>query len=409
MAVTSAKRKCRVKRCGNYLKTSRPELPILPAMLTPAEAPGAVHRPDAAAKLQALLDTTQDGVVMFDHHGRIESMNRAAERLFDYDESEVLGRDIGLLMTESRQAHAELVARHPHSSISSLGAAGRDALARRRDGTTFPVFLSIGRIGTVDPPSFVGLMRDATVLDQARRAQERLSHVSRLTMLGEMVAGIAHELNQPLAAIATYAQAGERLLSTPATDLADVQVALGQIAAQALRAGEIILRLRSLARQPLSRRELRDLNEVVRELTPLIHADARQHDIRVLIDLAPEHLLAEHDPEQIQQVLLNLLHNAIEALGQEPAGTREIHISTMLTTDGHVQLCVRDNGPGVDPGIRQRMFHPFCTTKPAGTGLGLAISYSIAKAHGGTLEHVRSDTPGATFRLVLPPFRGNLS
>jgi two-component system sensor kinase FixL len=350
-----------------------------------------------------LLDTTPDGVVMFDRDGRIECLNRAAEQLFDYDEQELLGRDIGILMTDvDRAEHETYLARCERPPDLRDSRAGRDVVARRRDGTTFPVCLSVGRIGKADPPRYVGLMQDATVLNQARRARERLSYVSRLTMLGEMVSGIAHELNQPLAAIATYAQASQRLLSDDTTDIGEVQQALAQIAAQALRAGDVMLRLRSLARQPRARRDLCDLNEVVHELTPLIIADARLHDVRIDVDLAPEPLLVEHDREQIQQVLLNLLHNAFEALAQEPVGARQVAVRTVLEADGHMQLCVCDNGPGVDPAIAQRMFHPFCTTKATGTGLGLAISRTIAESHGGKLEHVRREPRGAIFRLVLP-------
>jgi C4-dicarboxylate-specific signal transduction histidine kinase len=173
-----------------------------------------------------------------------------------------------------------------------------------------------------------------------------------------------------------------------------------------LRAGEIILRLRELARGSPSRRAPCDLNDVVRDLMPLINADARHHNVRIALDLAHERLLAEQDPEQIQQILLNLLHNAIDALAEEPAQTREIRISTSRGNGGQVQLDVCDNGRGVDPRIAAQMFHPFCTTKPAGTGLGLAISHSIARAHGGHLEYIPGSARGARFRLSLPRSSG---
>jgi len=265
------------------------------------------------------------------------------------------------------------------------------------------VCLSVGRIGDSYPPRFVGFMRDATAHDEARRAQERLAQVSRLTMLGEMLAGIAHELNQPLAAITTFAHASQRLLELPDPDIAEVHYALGQIAAQSLRSGDIIRRLRSLAQQKETLRQSSDLNAVVRELRALIESDARLHGVRIVFDLAPDSLFAELDPAQIQQVLLNLLRNAIEAVHDEPPGFREIMICTRSTPDGQVELRVCDTGPGIDPEISQRMFHPFCSTKPAGTGLGLAISRTIANAHGGKLEHVEREPRGAIFRLTLPP------
>jgi two-component system sensor kinase FixL len=355
---------------------------------------------DAETQLRALLDTTLDAVVMSDSRGRIERFNRAAERLFAYDEQEVVGHDVGMLIPDTDYAKPEsYLARCERTDVTGTG---RDAVARRRDGTTFPVCLSVGRIGDSDPPRFIGFIRDATAQDEARRAQERLAQVSRLTMLGEMLAGIAHELNQPLAAITTYAHASQRLLEVPDPDIAEVNYALGQIAAQSLRAGDIIRRLRSLAQQKQTRRESHDLNAVVLELRRLIESDARLHGVRVFFDLAPDSLFAELDPAQIQQVLLNLLRNAIEALHDQPPGSREIMICTLSTPDRQVELRVYDNGPGIDPEISQRMFYPFCTTKPAGTGLGLAISHTIAEAHGGKLEHVRREPRGAIFRLTLP-------
>jgi signal transduction histidine kinase len=145
------------------------------------------------------------------------------------------------------------------------------------------------------------------------------------------------------------------------------------------------------------------LNAVVRELRALIESDARLHGVRVLFDLGPGSLFAELDAAQIQQVLLNLLRNAIEALHDEPPESREIMICTRSIPDGQVELRVCDTGPGIDPEISKRMFHPFCSTKPAGTGLGLAISRTIADAHGGKLEHVPREPRGAIFRLTLPP------
>jgi two-component system sensor kinase FixL len=229
-----------------------------------------------------------------------------------------------------------------------------------------------------------------------------MMHVSRLATMGEMATGISHELNQPLAAIATYAQAVKRLLAAPDPPTEDISEALEQIAAQALRAGEIIRRLRTLVRNRQTQRETTQLNTLIEELGTLTRADARLHDIRVTLELAPDLPVLEVDPIQIQQVLLNLVRNAEQALEGAGPGEREILISTRLHPDGEVEVRVRDNGPGVAPDIVENLFHPFATTKVEGTGLGLAISRSIIEAHKGKLEYAPESPRGSSFIFRLP-------
>ena len=239
--------------------------------------------------------------------------------------------------------------------------------------------------------------------DATRRLQERLMHVSRLAAVGEMAAGVAHELNQPLAAVANYAQACERLLGMPDADLEEVRDALRQITAQAVRAGDIISRLRGLTRARESLGELTDINALILELADLIESDARLHESACHFELAEGLAPLTLDRAQIQQVVFTLVRNAFEALDERPLGAREVVVATARAADGDVLIEVRDNGPGISAEIAQRLFDPFCTTKTAGTGLGLASSRTIARAHGGTLEH-RPNTPdGACFLLRLPP------
>lgn len=238
--------------------------------------------------------------------------------------------------------------------------------------------------------------------DATRLLQDRLMHVSRLSAVGEMASGIAHELNQPLAAVANYAQACERLLGAAQPDLEEVRDALRQITAQAVRAGDIISRLRGLTRSRESSREVCDVNALIRELADLIESDARTHGSRCRIDLADSLPPLVLDRAQIQQVVLALVRNALEALQTCPNGAREVVVSTARAPDGDVAIEVRDNGPGIGSEIVQRLFEPFCTTKPAGTGLGLASSRTIARAHGGTLDY-RPTEAGACFALCLPP------
>ncbi len=263
--------------------------------------------------------------------------------------------------------------------------------------------VSAGSEGSV---RIAGTMLDVTAAKQAeedaRVAQQRMTHVSRLATMGEMAAGIAHELNQPLAAITNYASAASRLLAS-GEEPEDVKLALGQIASQALRAGEIIRRLRSLVQNRETRREPADVNDLVTEVVSFSLSDARLHDVRIRAELAPTLPELLVDRIQVQQIILNLLRNGIEALAEQPANDREIVVATALEHGGSVTISVQDNGPGVPDAVVARIFDPFCTTKETGTGLGLAISRTIAEAHQGKLVYEpRPGTKGACFVLRLP-------
>ena len=238
--------------------------------------------------------------------------------------------------------------------------------------------------------------------EEARVAQQRMTHVSRLATMGEMAAGIAHELNQPLAAIANYASAATRLVTAQADADDDVREALGQIAAQALRAGEIIRRLRSLVQNRDTRREATDINDLVHEVVGFSASDARLHDVQIDCTLAQDLAPLSIDRIQIQQIVLNLLRNAIEALAERPAASRRVRVHTAADGADGVEIRVEDNGPGVSPDLVARIFDPFCTTKESGTGLGLAISRTIAEAHQGKLSYQNGTGGGACFVLRLP-------
>lgn len=366
--------------------------------------------PLAAREFKALLDVAVDAVVIIDHRGNIETFNRAAEDLFGYAAEEVVGANVSLLMPEpDRSRHDGYIERYLASGISHVIGIGREVEARRRDGSTFPVALSVGQIPHADPPRFVGFLHDLTARHQAteerQSMQQRMRRVSHLATLGEMAGAIAHEINQPLTAITNYAVASERLLAAPKPELAEIRDALRQIAGQALRAGEIIRRIRDLVRTREARREPADINGLVREVSALTQSDARLHGVRLSLDLADGLPPAVVDGIQIQQVLLNLIHNAIEALAGDVEGGREVIVQSRRLASGEIELAVVDNGPGVDPSIAQRLFDPFCTTKEQGTGLGLAISRTIAEAHRGRLE-LRANVPrGACFVLTLPAYR----
>jgi two-component system sensor kinase FixL len=229
-------------------------------------------------ELKALLDAAVDGIVLIDHVGLIQVFNRSAERLFGYESSEVIGRNVSMLMTQNdRGAHDGYLARYAATRVAHIIGKGREVNAQRKDGSVFPALLSVGVVAGTEPPRFVGFVHDITDRQQAEqegiRLQDRLMHVSRLATIGEMASGIAHELNQPLAAIATYAHACDRLLGMPAPEIEEVQTALREIADQAVRAGDIIRRLRSLERAKNPEKVAADVKAVIGELKDVILRD----------------------------------------------------------------------------------------------------------------------------------------
>ena len=227
-------------------------------------------------------------------------------------------------------------------------------------------------------------------------------HMSQLSAMGQMAAMVTHELNQPLTAIANYAHACERLLGRADTDPADIREALRQIAQQTKRAADIIRRLRALARNQPTERAPSQANVLVEELYELLHTDALLHGTRLILELAPDLPEVLVDPGQIQQVVLNFVRNSLEAMGATGRPDPVICIRTSLYGDGEVELAVSDNGPGLAPDTKKRLFDPFFSTKDNGTGLGLAISSSIARAHGGSVGYRPGEPTGACFYLRLP-------
>lgn len=230
----------------------------------------------------------------------------------------------------------------------------------------------------------------------------RLLNVSRMATIGEMAAGVAHELNQPLTAIANYAHACERLLSRAQTDSTDVLEALRQICAQTSRAADILRRLRALAGSQRAEHAPASLNALVEELYNLVQTDAVVHGVQLTLDLAQEVPEVLVDPGQIQHALLNLVCNSLDALAAQRSSGGHITIRTSLTPQGEAQLSVIDDGPGVSAQAMRRIFDPFFSTRENGTGLGLAITHTIARSHGGSVSYRPNVPSGARFDILLP-------
>ncbi len=283
----------------------------------------------------------------------------------------------------------------------------------RPDGSVRHVH-SIARV-SLDPEGraqVVGTLHDITdrklAEEEIRQTQDRLTQFSRLSTMGEMAAGLAHEINQPLTAIANYAQALQRLLAAPAdVEQEDLDLALGQISAQSLRAGEVIRRLRSFVKNREAKTEIIDPTRLIADMMVFAEPDARLADIRIRVEAGDGLPPVACDPVQIQQVLLNLIRNAIDATIEAGASSREIVLRTRLDEGGDIEVSVEDRGTGISSDVAENIGHPFFTTKASGTGLGIAISRSILRAHGGRLAHRPTPGGGATVFFTLPAMPGS--
>ena len=239
-------------------------------------------------------------------------------------------------------------------------------------------------------------------VEALQKAQAELAHVTRVTTLGELAASIAHEVNQPLAAVVADAHASLNWLAAPRPDLGQVREALDAIVTESHRAAEIIQRIRQLATKRAPRKEPVDLNDVVRDVVPLVRAELHRHDVSLAVDLTSGLPPVVGDRVQLQQVLLNLVMNAIEAMASITDRAREVAIRSRPDESDHVLVAVDDTGVGIDPNDRDRLFNAFFTTKPGGMGMGLSISRSIIEAHGGRLWATPNEPHGATFHFTLP-------
>jgi two-component system sensor kinase FixL len=358
------------------------------------------------AHLKSILETVPDAMIVIDENGSMQSFSTAAERLFGYTADEVVGRNVNMLMPSPyRENHDGYLARYFRTGERRIIGIGRVVVGERKDGSTFPMELSVGEMRSSDRRFFTGFIRDLTERQKTegrlQELQTELVHISRLTAMGEMASALAHELNQPLSAIANYMKGSRRLLDARSDeDSILIRDAMDKAAEQSLRAGQIIRRLRDFVARGESERRVESVKKLVEEASALALVGAKEHGIRVTFQFDPVHDLVLVDKVQIQQVLLNLIRNAVEALEQSPR--RELAIASRANDGGLVEVSVADTGPGIAPEISAQLFQPFVTTKRYGMGVGLSISRSIVESHGGQILVEPNPGGGTVFRLTIP-------
>ncbi|HEX8622037.1 MAG TPA: PAS domain S-box protein [Allosphingosinicella sp.] len=356
------------------------------------------------AHLRSILDTVPDAIVVIDEAGLIQDFSPAAQRLFGWSVPEVAGRNVSMLMPSPyREAHDAYLQRYYRTGERRIIGVGRVVVGERKDGSTFPMELAVGEMRIGEGRYFTGFVRDLTERQQTetrlQELQSELVHVSRLTALGEMASSLAHELNQPLAAIANYLSGSKMLLAReeiPADRVAD---AVDKAAGEALRAGQIIRRLRDFVARGETERTVESLAKLIEEASALALVGSKEHGIRVRMDFDRDCDLVLADKVQIQQVVLNLIRNAVDAMGGGPR--RDLVVAVAAAGDDLAEVSVADSGPGIDPDIADQLFQPFVTTKRTGMGVGLSISRTIVEAHGGRIWVESNESGGATFRFTL--------
>lgn len=365
---------------------------------------------EARAFSEAVVDTAAEAVITIGASGAIETFNRAAQQMFGYSFEEAQGENVGMLMPGPHDSeHNQYIARYLETNEPRIIGTGREVSAQRKDGLVFPIHLSVSEVRNRPERKFVGLIRDISrereAENEARQHREQLAHVDRLNMLGEMATGIAHEINQPLTAISLFAQAGRRMLDADNPDrLPELFEKLGT---QAQRAGAVIERMQTMARQRESVKEVVDCNALVEEVAKLAEAETRIRDMTIEVETENELPHVAVDTVQIQQVALNLLRNGMEAMRSVDCCHGEtITLRTRLRDDGDIEVAVVDSGCGVSEAAERKIFTPFSTTKETGMGMGLSISRSIITSHGGQLDFHNNDSNGATFFFTLPVAAG---
>lgn len=358
------------------------------------------------AHLRSILATVPDAMVVIDEVGEILSFSAAAEKMFGYSEAEVAGRNVRMLMpSPDRERHDQYLVNYLTTGKRKIIGIGRVTTALHRDGNTFPIELSVGEASSEGRRIFTGFIRDLTerqlTLLRLQDLQSELAHVGRVSEMGTLASSLAHELNQPLTAVANYCESARDLLATdpdPET-LEMVREAMEEAAAQAIRAGQIVRRLRDFMSHGETERRRESLQQLINEANALALVGSREHGIEVQLALDPNADCVFVDRIQVQQVLVNLIRNAIDAMLDAPA--RKLRMTTSRE-NGMTRVTVEDTGSGITEAIANQLFQPFVTSKQSGMGIGLSICRTIVESHGGRIWWEPGAASGTAFHFTLP-------
>jgi PAS domain S-box-containing protein len=365
-------------------------------------------RKQAEERFRLVVEAAPNAMIMLNAGGKIELANSQAESVFGYTRQELVGHPVEMLVPDRfRFHHPEYRRVYQANPTSRAMGAGRELFGRRKDGSEVPIEIGLNPIRTSD-----GLFVLASVIDiterrhdelEAARQRNELAHLSRVTLLGQLCGSLAHELNQPLTAILSNAQAAQRFLAKDLADAGELRDILCDIVAEDKLAAEVIRRLRVLLRKGEVQLEPLDINELVETVLKLVRSDFLNQNVALSTELAPHLPVVNGDSVQLQQVLLNLVVNGCDAMAGCEANERRLLVRTELADGKDVRVSIADEGCGIPPGKMEHIFEPFFTTKTEGMGMGLAIGRTIVSAHGGKLWATNNAKHGATFQFTLPP------
>lgn len=357
--------------------------------------------------LRSILATVPDAMVVIDERGHILSFSAAAEKLFGYAEHEIVGENVAILMpSPDRERHDRYLANYARTGNRKMIGIGRVTTARHRNGSTFPIELSVGEAIIDERRVFTGFIHDITHRQQTEMRlqdlQAELAHVGRISEMGSLASSLAHELNQPLTAIANYSEAARDLFSGKMDEETRllIQEALDETAKEAIRAGQIVARLRQFISQGETERRPESLSRLIGEANALALVGSREHGIEVQIQLDQGADMIFVDRVQIQQVLINLIRNAIDAM--LASVSKSLTIRSEAAPDDLVTITIEDTGSGISESVAEQLFQPFVSTKEAGMGIGLSICRDIVEAHGGHIWFEPRPDGGTIFHFTLP-------
>ena len=362
---------------------------------------------ETTARLRTLTETAVDGVILIDARGVVLMFNPACEKLFGYSAEAVIGENVKMLMPQPyRHEHDRYITNYRDTRDPKIIGSGREVIGLRKDGSTFPMDLSVGEARQDGESIFVGIIRDLTSRKRTEaeleQARAELVRVARVTTLGELTAAIAHEVNQPLTGLVSSGNACLRWLAGDVPNLKAARESVERMISAGSRAGEVIRRIRALVGKAPPLRDRLNINDAITEVIALIRGEIQRNRISLRTKLSTDVPLVLGDRIQLQQVILNLILNAMEAMSDVSPQPRELSVSSAKDGSNGALVSVRDSGTGLDGTVLDRLFEAFYTTKAHGMGIGLAVSRTIVQAHGGRLWATPNVPQGAIFQFTLP-------